>query len=200
MLLIRDKLLVEWRGVIDAAEDRDDVMPRCCCCCWWWCARSIVTEGVEDIRDGGCWCAEGIDLTEAEDERTVTSSDAGSPLVPVRPERDETSGDAPRDCCAACAAWAAMCASSSCSCCRALTNAALSRLVCSALSAFLTLEVTQASQITFTSLPAKEHCCQNDVEIPVSGAQFYGLKSWCNKITSIFMIFLQVISNGELSV
>jgi len=48
---------------------------------------------------------------------------------------------------------AAICASSSCSCCKAFTNAALSRFVCSALRAFFTLVVTQFSQITRTSLP-----------------------------------------------
>jgi hypothetical protein len=44
-------------------------------------------------------------------------------------------------------------ASSSCSCWRALTNAALSLLVCSCFKAFLTLLVTHCSQITRTSLP-----------------------------------------------
>ena len=51
------------------------------------------------------------------------------------------------------AACEAMWASNSCSCWRALTNAALRRLVCSALRAFFTLVVTQFSQITLTSLP-----------------------------------------------
>ena len=49
---------------------------------------------------------------------------------------------------------AAILASSSCSCCRALTNAAFNLLVCSALRAFLTLDVTHCSQITRTSFPA----------------------------------------------
>ena len=53
---------------------------------------------------------------------------------------------------------AAICASSSCSCCKALTNAALSRFVCSALSAFFTFVVTQFSQITRTSLPERKSC------------------------------------------
>ena len=48
---------------------------------------------------------------------------------------------------------AAILASSSCSCCSAFTKAAFSRLVCSALSAFLTLLVTHCSQITRSSLP-----------------------------------------------
>ena len=55
-------------------------------------------------------------------------------------------------------AVAAMWASSSCSCCRALTNAALSRFVCSAFRAFFTLVVTHCSHITFPldSLPARK--------------------------------------------
>ena len=52
-------------------------------------------------------------------------------------------------------AAAAIFASSSCSCCKPLTNAALSRFVCSAFSAFFTFVVTQFSQITRTSLPEK---------------------------------------------
>ena len=87
----------------------------------------------------------------------MTSSDAGSALVPVLDRAEETSGEDPRadDCVACCDACAAMCASSSCSCCKALTNAALSLFVCSAFSAFFTFEVTQASQITLTSFPEK---------------------------------------------
>ena len=58
-------------------------------------------------------------------------------------------------------AAAAIFASSSCSCCKPLTNAALSRFVCSAFSAFFTFVVTQFSQITRTSLPEKHEreCC-----------------------------------------
>jgi hypothetical protein len=69
---------------LDLALDDEDDIPRCC----WWCARSMVTEGVDEVmRDVGCcWCAEGIDRTDADVERTVTSRDAGRPLVPVRPE------------------------------------------------------------------------------------------------------------------
>lgn len=50
-------------------------------------------------------------------------------------------------------AWANLC-SISCSCCNAFTNAVFKRFVCSALSAFLTFDVTHASQITLGSLPA----------------------------------------------
>ena len=48
---------------------------------------------------------------------------------------------------------AAILASNSCSCCKALTKAAFNLLVCSALRAFLTLDVTHCSQITRTSFP-----------------------------------------------
>ena len=63
---------------------------------------------------------------------------------------------------------AAICASSSCSCCKALTNAALSRFVCSALSAFFTLVVTQFSQITRTSLPGGKSCCLTMELVPLN--------------------------------
>lgn len=43
---------------------------------------------------------------------------------------------------------AAILASSSCSCCKAFTKAAFNLFVCSALRAFLTLDVTHCSQIT----------------------------------------------------
>ena len=51
----------------------------------WW-ARSIVTEGVDDVvRDD--WCADGMGRTVAGVERTVTSSDDGSPIAPARAEK-----------------------------------------------------------------------------------------------------------------
>ena len=45
----------------------------------------MVTEGVDDdaVRDDD-WCADGMGRTVADVERTVTSSDAGSPLRPAR--------------------------------------------------------------------------------------------------------------------
>jgi hypothetical protein len=50
-----------------------------------WCARSIVTEGVDCDDRADDWCADGIGRTVADVERTVTSSDAGSPIVLARP-------------------------------------------------------------------------------------------------------------------
>lgn len=44
----------------------------------------------------------------------------------------------------------------SCSCCNALTNAVLSRLVCSAFSPFFTFVVTHCSQMIFESLPTEK--------------------------------------------
>lgn len=44
----------------------------------------------------------------------------------------------------------------SCSCCNALTNAVLSRFVCSAFSPFFTFVVTHCSQIIFESLPTEK--------------------------------------------
>ena len=92
-----------------------------------------------------------MDLLEVDDEagRTVTST-------LLRPRESGEAMRAEEELCEE--AWAAMCASSSCSCCRALTNAAFSRFVCSAFRAFFTLVVTHCSHITLTSLPAKYHC------------------------------------------
>lgn len=44
--------------------------------------------------------------------------------------------------------WFAILCSISCSCCKALTNAVLSRFVCSAFNAFFTFDVTQFSHKT----------------------------------------------------
>ena len=96
-----------------------------------------------------------MDLLEADDPDaglTVTSTlfRARGSGEAMRAEEEEED--------AVCEACAAMWASSSCSCCRALTNAAFSRFVCSAFRAFFTLVVTHCSHITLTSLPAKYHC------------------------------------------
>lgn len=52
-------------------------------------------------------------------------------------------------------AWASLC-SISCSCCKALTNAVFSRLVCSALRDFFTLLVTHSSHMILSSLSANK--------------------------------------------
>lgn len=52
-------------------------------------------------------------------------------------------------------AWASLC-SISCSCCRALTNAVFSRLVCSAFRDFFTLLVTHNSHMILGSLSVNE--------------------------------------------